>query len=73
MLKQSLEDSVNVLNDVMADAKMGLDMRAKMKYFAEDDLGVTLNYLKANIAELADSHHECMTKTQDFEAEVTSR
>merc|ERR1719262_1032135 len=40
---------------------------------AEGDLEVTNKALAEDIKQLADTHQECMTKAQDFEAETASR
>jgi len=40
---------------------------------AQGDLEVTNKDLAADMSQLAETHHECMTKATDFEAETTSR
>jgi hypothetical protein len=73
MLKQSLEDSIRFANDDMADAKKGLAESGEKKSAAEGDLEVTSKDLKGDIEQLADLHHDCMTKAEDYEAETKSR
>jgi len=73
MLKQSLEDSIRFANDDMAEAKKGLAEAGEKKSAAEGDLEVTSKDLKGDIEQLADLHHDCMTKAEDYEAETKSR
>merc|ERR1719181_2386806 len=73
MLKQSLLDQIKFAKSEMAAAKKGLAASGEKKATAEGDLDVTTKELKADTETLADLHHNCMTKAQDFEAEVKSR
>jgi len=73
MLKQSLEDSIRFANDDLAAAKKGLAEAGEKKAAAEGDLEVTSKDLKGDIQQLADLHHDCMTKAEDYEAETKSR
>merc|ERR1719217_991572 len=48
-------------------------IRRHTKATAEGDLAVTLKDLAEDTAQLADTHHSCMTQAQDFEAATKSR
>mmetsp|Transcript_19050 Transcript_19050/g.43344 ORF Transcript_19050/g.43344 Transcript_19050/m.43344 type:complete len:689 (-) Transcript_19050:67-2133(-) len=73
MLKQSLEDEMTYAGKEMAEAKQGLAAHGEAKATAEGDLKVTSGELKEDTNVLANLHHNCMTKAQDFEAETQSR
>merc|ERR1719440_96485 len=73
MLKQSLSDEIKFANKDMAAAKKGLDESAESKAKAEGDLSATTKDLNTDTRTLADLHHECMTKANDFEMETKSR
>merc|ERR1719327_1041384 len=57
----------------MDKAKAGLAESGEILANAKGDLAVTTKDLNADIKELADLHHECMTKAQEYEAETKSR
>jgi len=73
MLKQGLEDEVKFGNKEMDEAKQSRSASAESKAVAEGDLGVTSKDLAEDIKTLQELHHNCMTKANDFEAEVKSR
>jgi len=73
MLKQSLTDEIKYANKDMADAKKNLAGAQGDKATAEGDLSVTTSDLKEDIETKSTLKHDCMTKSQDFEAEVKSR
>merc|ERR1719399_422069 len=73
MLKQSLTDEIKFADKDMAAAKKSLDESAETKAKAEGDLSATTKELNEDPKSLADLHHDCMTKAQDFEAETKSR
>merc|ERR1719478_965705 len=73
MLKQSLSDEIKFANKDMAAAKKSLDESAETKAKAEGDLSSTTKDLNTDTKALADLHHECMTKANDFEMETKSR
>merc|ERR1719440_2149244 len=73
MLKQSLSDEIKFATKDKAAAKKSLDESAETKAKAEGDLSATTKDLNADTKALADLHHDCMTKAQDFEAETKSR
>merc|ERR1712127_270923 len=57
----------------MGEAKQSKSGSEETKATAEGDLGVTTTDLNNDMGALGDLHHECMTKAQEFETEVTSR
>jgi len=73
LLKQSLTDEVRFGNEDMAAAKKALAESGEAKSTADGDLGVTSKELAADLDTKATLHHDCMTKAEDFEAEVKSR
>jgi len=73
MLKQSLEDEIKYAAKEMAEAKQGIAASGETKATSEGDLQTTSAELKEDTIALADLHHNCMTKAQDYEAETKSR
>merc|ERR1719174_3090591 len=73
MLKQSLEDEVKFANKELDGAKKSLATSQESKSTAEGDLEVTQKDLAEDPATLKDLHHECLTASQDFQAETNSR
>jgi len=73
MLKQSLTDEIKFANKEMDEAKQSKSASEEAKATASGDLGVTTTDLNNDVGELANLHHECMTKAQEFETETTSR
>merc|ERR1719174_2022352 len=73
MLKQSLEDEIKFANKELDGAKKSLATSQETKSTAEGDLGVTEKDLAEDTKTLSDLHHECLTASQDFEAETNSR
>jgi len=72
-LKQSLTTEIKYANSDMDEAKKNMAVSSENKAAAEGDLGVTTKDLNEDTRDLATLHSDCMTKAQDFEAEVTSR
>jgi len=73
MLKQSLEDEMRFANKDMAEAKKNLAQAQGDKATAEGDLSVTSADLKSDEADKKTLGRDCMSKSQDFEAETRSR
>jgi len=73
MLHQSLTDEVKFANKEMDEAKKSKSESEESKATATGDLDVTTTDLNNDITELANLHHNCMTKANDFEAETKSR
>merc|ERR1719359_2173724 len=72
-LKQSLVDEIKFAEEDLAKAKAGLAEAGETKATAEGELAVTQKDLDADIKELAELHHECMTKAEEFEEATKSR
>jgi len=73
MLRQSLEDEIKFANKEMDEAKKAKSESSESKATAEGDLEVTQKSLNEDLSALGKLHHDCMSKAQEFEAEVTSR
>jgi hypothetical protein len=73
MLKQSLDNQISTGTKSLDKAKKGIAEAGEKKATAEGELDVTTKDLKSDVATLAATHHNCMTKASDFEAETTSR
>jgi len=73
MLKLELEDAIKFGNEEIDKTKKANAANEETKAEAEGDLEVTNKALAEDIKQLADTHQECMTKAQDFEAETASR
>jgi len=73
LLKQSLTDEIRFANKDMAEAKKNLAQAQGDKATAEGDLSVTAADLKEDQADKGTLGHDCMGKSQDFEAETRSR
>merc|ERR1719420_2469659 len=73
MLKLELEDAMKYGGQEMDKIKKQNAACEETKAEAEGDLQVTNKALAEDIKQLADTHQECMTKAQDFEAETASR
>jgi len=72
-LKQSLEDKINYETKELAEAKQGIAASNEKKAIAEGDLDMTSKNLAEDATALAELHHECLSKAQDYEAETNSR
>jgi chromosome segregation ATPase len=73
MLKTTLNDEMKYGALDMDHAKKDLAEATQTKGTAEGDLAVTTKALAEDEATLADLHHDCMTKANDFEVETTDR
>jgi len=73
MMKQSLQDAIKYGNTDMDKAKKARGAASETKATAEGDLEVTSKDLAEDIKSLADLHHDCMTKANEFEEETKSR
>merc|ERR1719345_441122 len=62
MLKQELVDAIKFANSEMDKAKKANAASAETKATAEGDLAVTNKDLAEDLNQLANTHHECMTK-----------
>jgi len=73
LLKQELDDSIKFGGKELDKAKKDQAAAAETKAVAEGDLEVTNKGLAEDMAQLAETHHECMTKATDFELATKSR
>lgn len=73
MLKQSLEDAIKFATKELNGAKKNLGTSQEAQAVAEGDLEVTQKDLAQDIDTLSKAHHDCLTSSQDFEAETNSR
>merc|ERR1719393_220761 len=72
-LKLELEDAIKFGNKELDKTEKKKAAAQETKSVAEGDLSVVTKALNEDIQQLADTHHDCMTKAQDFEAEMQSR
>merc|ERR1719335_1976997 len=73
LLKLELEDSIKFLTSQLDKAKKGKAAAAETKAKAEGDLAVVSKGLAEDMKQLADTHHDCMEKAQEYEIETKSR
>jgi hypothetical protein len=73
MLKQSLQDEIKFANKELSEAKRNIAASREAQGVAEGDLEITKKDLAQDTSVLADLHHECMAKSQDFETQTQSR
>jgi len=73
LLRQSLQDEMKFETKEMNEAKQTMAANDETKSTAEGDLTATSKDLAADQQGLSDLHHECMSRSEDFEAETKSR
>merc|ERR1719230_288118 len=73
MLKQGLEDEVKFANKEKTEAQQSKSASEEKKATAEGDLEITTKDLNEDIKALAELHHNCMTKAEEYEEETKSR
>jgi len=73
MLKSSLEDEIKYGNKDLAKTKKALAGTQETKATAEGDLSVASKGLAEDTTTLKTLHHDCLEKSEDFEAETKSR
>jgi len=73
MLKLELTDAIAFANKELDKCKKRKAEAQEAKATGEGDLAVTAKDLTQNVNQLADIHHDCMTKATDFEVETASR
>lgn len=73
MLKQSLEDEIKLASKDKDEAHKGLAVQGDAKATAEGDLSATSQELKSDMATQGTLKQDCITKSQDYEAETKSR
>merc|ERR1719324_1456334 len=72
-LKLELEDAIKFGKEELAKTEKKKAAAEETKGVTEGDLAVVMKALGEDIKQLADTHHDCMTKAQDFETETQSR
>merc|ERR1719443_1302224 len=72
-LKLELDDAIKFGNKELAKTEKKKAATEETKGVAEGDLSVVNKALAEDMKQLADTHHDCMTKAQDFETETQSR
>merc|ERR1719265_1007739 len=72
-LKLELEDAIKFGNKELDKTEKKKAEAAETKSVSEGDLAVVMKALGEDIQQLADTHHDCMTKAEDFEIETKSR
>merc|ERR1719230_394075 len=73
MLKQGLEDEVKFANKEKTEASQSKSASEEKKATAEGDLEISTKDLDEDIKALAELHHNCMTKAEEYEEETKSR
>jgi len=72
-LKVELDDAIKFGNKELDKYQKKKAEAEEEKGVTEGDLSVVMKALGEDIQQLADTHHDCMTKAQDFEAETNER
>jgi len=73
MLKQGLTDEVKFANKEKTEAAQSKSASEEKKATAEGDLEISTKDLNEDIKALAELHHNCMTKAEEYEEETKSR
>lgn len=73
VLKVELDDAIKFGKKQLDKTQKAKAEHGQTKATAEGDLSVTNKGLAEDIQQLADAHHDCMTKAQEFEASTASR
>merc|ERR1719265_2790826 len=73
VLKLELEDAIKFGKEELDKTQKKKAEAAETQGTAEGDLAVVMKSLSEDIQQLADTHHDCMTKAEDFELEMKSR
>merc|ERR1719482_1533508 len=73
VLKVEIDDAIKFGKKELDKAQKGKAEAGETQATAEGDLAVVSKSLAEDIQQLADTHHDCMTKAEDFELEMKSR
>jgi len=73
LMKMGLEDAIAFANKELDKSKKRKAEAQELKAINEGDLSTTTKDLAEDMARLADIHHTCMGKAEDFEIEQSSR
>merc|ERR1719337_314970 len=72
-LKLELEDAIKFSNKELDKTEKKKAETEETKGVTVGDLDVVMKGLGEDIQQLADTHHDCMTKAEDFEMETQAR
>jgi len=72
-LKLELEDAIKFSKKELAKTEKKKAESLETKGTTEGELSVVMKGLNEDITQLADTHHDCMSKAQDFETETQDR
>merc|ERR1719482_667176 len=73
VLKVEIDDAIKFGKKELDKAQKAKAEAGETQASAESDLAVVSKSLAEDIQQLADTHHDCMTKAEDFELEMKSR
>jgi len=73
LMKMGLEDAIAFSNKELDKSKKRKAEAQEVKAIAEGEMETTTKDLAEDMARLADIHHQCMGKAEDFEIETASR
>eukprot|EP00746_Dinoflagellata_sp_MGD_P160839 gnl/MRDRNA2_/MRDRNA2_87770_c0_seq1.p1 gnl/MRDRNA2_/MRDRNA2_87770_c0~~gnl/MRDRNA2_/MRDRNA2_87770_c0_seq1.p1 ORF type:complete len:690 (+),score=262.64 gnl/MRDRNA2_/MRDRNA2_87770_c0_seq1:77-2146(+) len=73
LMKMGLEDAIAFANKELDKSKKRKAEAQEVKAIAEGEMETTTKDLAEDMARLADIHHQCMGKAEDFEVETASR
>merc|ERR1719161_3225152 len=73
VMKLELDDAIKFGKKELDKTQKNKAAAGETQATAEGDLAVVSKSLAEDIKQLADTHHDCMTKAQDFELEMKSR
>merc|ERR1719482_655150 len=73
VLKVEIDDAIKFGKKELDKAQKAKAEAGETQATAEGDLAVVSKSLAEDIQQLADTHHDCMTKAEDFELEMKSR
>merc|ERR1719298_350132 len=72
-MKLEIDDAIKFGKKELDKAQKAKAEAGETQATAEGDLAVVSKSLAEDIQQLADTHHDCMTKAEDFELEMKSR
>merc|ERR1719428_1944231 len=72
-LKLELEDAIKFSNKELDKTEKKKAETEETKGVSQGDLDVVMKGLAEDMQQLADTHHDCMTKAEDFEMETQAR
>merc|ERR1719428_1062117 len=72
-LKLELEDAIKFSNKELDKTEKKKAETEETKGVSQGDLDVVMKGLGEDMQQLADTHHDCMTKAEDFEMETQAR